>query len=171
MQHEWVLPCCYRGTISRNAATLLGTNRAGSNGSVQLEGPGAVVIEDHAMLLTMPHVPMLSLRANGFSRCGVGNANNRQVSLPGQPPEMWENFRNIVLQIGSLAARRSLPIGIVLIWLLHNAPGEENPLSHKARLNHACLTGGDIDQGKPDHALVAFTDRSEVLRTVDDRIS
>lgn len=85
MQREWVLPCCYRGTISRNAATLLGTNRAGSNGSVQLESPGAVVIEDHAMLLTMPHISMLSLRADGFR---IGNASNRQVSLSlAKPPK------------------------------------------------------------------------------------
>lgn len=68
MQREWVLPCCYRGTISRNAATLLGTNRAGSNGSVQLEGPGAVVIEDHAMLLTMPHVPSVIFPGEWISK-------------------------------------------------------------------------------------------------------
>ena len=66
MYFEWVLPCCYRGTISRNAATTLGTNRAGSNGIDPLESPGAVVTEDHAMLLNCHMHSLLFLRAEGF---------------------------------------------------------------------------------------------------------
>jgi hypothetical protein len=60
---EWVLPCCYRGVISRHGAAMLSTNETGPNGSGPLESPRAVVSEDHAMLLSVSRVLMLFLQA------------------------------------------------------------------------------------------------------------
>lgn len=74
-------------------------------------------------------------------------------------------------QVGSLATCRSLTLGTIFLWLLHDAPVQDSPLPHRAQLDQACLTGGDIHQLKPDHALVAFTDMSEVLRAVVDPTS
>lgn len=75
------------------------------------------------MLLTVPHVPMLTLGANGIRWPGICTTNDYQASLAKRPkhPDMGTTLTKTP-QIGSLAARNSFVLhrifdfSILHIW-------------------------------------------------------